>query len=123
MKPIRLVDVKSALRDSRFRATLPSEFESDINNFLNNPGCNCHMPFYRKVLNECKEQLQSYFPGREVNEKKGEPLAADNEWTVINCNVSELENELKNLGPGRFQLDVARWQDQVTVVVNKLDFY
>jgi chemotaxis methyl-accepting protein methylase len=32
-----------------------------------------------------------------------------------------LEKKLSKLGPGRKQLDVARWEDQVTVVINELD--
>jgi hypothetical protein len=40
---------------------------------------------------------------------------------VINCNVNELSEELRKLGPGRKQVDVARFQDQVTVIINHLE--
>ena len=33
----------------------------------------------------------------------------------------DLEKKLRKLPPGRKQLDVSRWEDQVTIVVNELD--
>jgi len=119
---IALQDVKNALKDSRFRLTLPKEMESDVNEFLNNPGCACHTPLYRKIIKDCRDQLSRYFPGMKVPEHDEDiRRLAENHWTVINCRVDELESRLAKLGPGRKQLDVARWEDQVTVVVNELD--
>lgn len=121
-KKITLNDVKRALKDSRFRLTLPSHMEKEIDEFLNNPGCACHIPLYRKILKDCKEQLSRYYPGSSVPESDDEiSKLAENHWTVINCHIDELEKRLQRLGPGRKQLDVARYGDQVTVVVNDLD--
>ena len=121
-KKITINDVKKALRDSRFRDTLPREMEKDLQAFLDNPGCACHLPLYRKIIKQCGEQLVKYYPGSSVPDPD-EDLAklAENHWTVINCHVDELEKRLRKLGPGRKQLDVARHEDQVTVVVNDLD--
>lgn len=122
MKKIGLIDVKKALRDSRFRMSLPKELEKDIAQYLNNPGCACNMPLYRKILRDCGEQLRRYFPGQEVTDEKEEiAKLAENHWTVINCHISELEDRLRKLSPGRKQLDIARYDDQVTVVVNDLE--
>lgn len=122
MKKISIIDVKNALKDSRFRLTLPKEMEKELDEFLDNPGCACHVPLYRKILSECKEQLQKYFPNTEIPDHDEElKRLAENTWTVINCHIDELEKKLSKLGPGRKQLDVARWEDQVTVVVNELD--
>lgn len=119
---ISLIDVKKALKDSRFRLSLPKEMEKDVEEFLNNPGCACHVPLYRKVIKDCKEQLEKYYPDLEIpNQEEEVQKLAENNWSVINCHISELENKLKRLGPGRKQLDVARWEDQVTVVINELD--
>ena len=119
---IGLKEVKNALKDSRFRLTLPKEMESDMDEFLKNPGCACHTPLYRKVIKNCREQLSKYFPGMEVPEQDEEiRKISENHWSVINCHVDELEGRLSRLGPGRKQIDVARWEDQVTVVVNDLD--
>lgn len=121
-KKITLTDVKRALKDSRFRSTLPKEMEKDLDEFLNNPGCACHVPLYRRIVKECKEQLQKYYPDLEVpNQEEELKKLAENNWSVISCHIDELETRLSKLGPGRKQLDVARWEDQVTVVVNDLD--
>lgn len=122
MNKIGILDVKNALKDSRFRLTLPKEMEKDLDEFLNNPGCACHVPLYRKILKECKDQLQRYFPNMEITDQEEElRKLSENTWTVINCHIDELEKKLSKLGPGRKQLDVARFEDQVTVVVNELD--
>jgi hypothetical protein len=120
---ITLADIKKALKDSRFRLTLPKEMSPDLEKFLDNPGCACHTPLYRKIAKECREQLQKYYPNLEVpDEEKELNKLAENHWSVINCHISELETKLSKLGPGRKQIDVSRWEDQVTVVVNELDF-
>lgn len=121
-KKISLIEVKAALKDSRFRLSLPKSLEKEVNEFLNNPGCPCHVPLYRKVLKDCKEQLQKYYPNSEITDLTEEiKKIADNQWTVINCNINDLEKELRKLGPGRKQMDIARFEDQVTVVINELD--
>ena len=48
---------------------------------------------------------------------------AENNWTVINCHVSEIESRLKALGPGRMQIAIARFEDQATVIVNILPYF
>lgn len=117
-----LNDVKKALKDPRFRSTLPKEMEKEVQAFLENPGCACHIPLYRKVVRECPDQLSRYYPGAAIPDQEEDiSKIAENHWTVINCRVDELEDRLKKLGPGRKQLDVARYEDQVTVVVNDLD--
>ncbi len=119
---LSLLDVKKALKDSRFRLTLPKEMEKEVDEFLNNPGCACHVPLYKKIAKDCKDQLKKYYPNLEVPDQEEEiKKLAENNWTVISCHIDELEKKLSKLGPGRKQLDVARWEDQVTVVVNELD--
>jgi hypothetical protein len=121
-KTITISDVKKALKDERFRDILPKNMEREIISFLDNPSCACHLPLYRRILKECGSQLSKYYPGMEVPDKDEEIIKmAENHWMVINCHIDELENRLKKLGPGRKQIDVARYQDQVTVVVNDLD--
>lgn len=121
-KKITINDVKKALKDSRFRMMLPKDMEKDLDEFLNNPGCACHIPLYRKVIKDCKEQLKKYYPTMDVPDHDEDlKKLAENNWSVINCHIDELENMLKKLPPGRKQLDVARWEDQVTVVINELD--
>ena len=121
-RPLGLMDVQQALRDSRFRESLPPSFTSDIQKYLNNPGCACNVPIYKKVMSEAKEQLQQYFPNRSVANLDDEAKKlAENNWRVINCKAEDLEKELKKLPSGRKQIAIARYEDMVTVIVNELD--
>ena len=123
MKPITLLDVKQALKDSRFRDTLPKSLTEDVQKYISNPGCACNTPLYRKVLKECQDQLKSYFPSRTVSNIEEEiSKLAENNWSVINCHIDELEEKLRKLPKGRKQLAMTRYEDQVTVIVNELDF-
>jgi hypothetical protein len=122
MKKISLIDVKQALKDPRFRDSLPLAVKEDVAKYLENPGCSCNLPIYRKLLKDCPNELVAYYPGREPENPDEEirHLAANN-WSVINCNVQELEKRLKALPNGRKQIAICRHEDQVTVVVNELD--
>lgn len=122
MTKISLMDIKKALKDSRFRLSLPKEFEKDVDSFLDKPGCGCHVPLYKKILKECKQQLKDYYPSLEVVENTEDlQKLAENNWTVISCHIDDLESKLNALPPGRKQMDIARYEDQVTVVVNDLE--
>jgi len=122
MKKIGLLDVKAALKDGRFRDSLPQTLESDLIKYLQNPSCPCNVPFYRKLLKEAKENLLAYFQGGEIIEEQEEiKKLAENQWQVFNCHISELEDKLKSLPPGRKQIAVTRYEDQITCVVNELD--
>lgn len=121
-KPIGLMDVKAALRDSRFRTSLPNHFQEDLQKYLQNPGCACNVPIYKKIMTEAKEELQSYYPNRSIaNLDEDAKRLAENSFSVINCGINELESKLKLLPKGRKQIAVARYEDQVTVVINELD--
>lgn len=117
-----LMEVKQALRDKRFRESLPGELQPEIQKYLQNPGCACNVPIYKKIMIEAKQQLQNYYPNRSIaNLEEEASKLAENHFSVINCHVDELEEKLRRLNPGRKQLAVARYEDRVTVVVNELD--
>jgi hypothetical protein len=116
------MDVKQALRDARFRESLPPAFQEDMQKYLNNPGCACNVPIYKRIMTEARSQLQAYFPNRNIaNLDEEAKKLAQNTWHVINCHKDELEKQLQKLPPGRKQLAITRYEDQVTVVVNELD--
>ena len=125
MKRVTVHDIKQALLDERFRQILPEELKEDVQKFLKNPGCACNNPIYMKIISKARKQVAEYFPLKEDTSpedfNKEIDKIARNSWQVINCHVNELFEELRKLGNGRKQLDVARWQDQVTVVINHLD--
>lgn len=60
-----------------------------------------------------------HFPNRELYFAEEETLPVNN-WSIINCHIDDLEKKLKSLPGGRKQLAVARWQDQVTVIINEV---
>lgn len=119
---INISDVKLALRDDRFKKSLPDCLKDDLIKYERNPGCGCNIPFYKRILLEAKEQLKEYFPGKEILDfKKDIESLSKNNFSVINCKISELENILRKLPPGRKQLAVARYQDEITVILNELE--
>lgn len=122
MKKIGLPDVKIALKDHRFRDSLPEPFKSDLSKYLQNPACPCNVPFYRKLLKEAKSNLMEYYTNGVVEDVDDEEKKlSENAWTVINCHISELEGKLKRLPLGRKQIAITRFEDQITCVVNELD--
>jgi hypothetical protein len=126
-KKVTIHNIKQALMDDRFRASLPDTLQEDIQKFLKNPGCACNHPIYLNVMKKAGSQVRDYFPSMEASsvedlEKSADKVAA-NSWQVINCNKDELVFKLRELGPGRKQLDISRYKDEVTVVVNHLEFY
>lgn len=122
---IRLSDVKSALADPRFRSSLGLEFSEDIAKYLTNPGCKCNLNIYRRIVREAKDKLLTYFPQKTEVEDESIELEkfAQNHFSVINCHVDELEKKLKSLPAGRKQLAICRFEDQVTAVINELDYF
>lgn len=115
------MEVKQAMRDHRFRDSLPVGMKDDVVKYLQNPNCGgCNITIFRRILKEASEKLKEYYPGREIATEEV-PLLQENNWLVINCNANNLEQELRKLHPGRKQVSIARYEDQVTVVVNELD--
>ena len=119
---IRIREVKEALRNPDFRKKLPPELKEDIQKYEQNPGCACNLPIYINVLKKGARQLMEYFPNREI-ENPDEELSklAQNNFSVINCHINELEAKLKALPSGRKQIAIARYEDQITIVINELD--
>jgi hypothetical protein len=74
------------------------------------------MPLYEKVIKQCRQQIQEYFPNKTISEIETRPQGM---WTVINCHIGELEGRLKKLPPGEKKIAISRWQDQVTVIVSE----
>jgi hypothetical protein len=128
MNNLTLADIKIALKDKRFRDTLPHSFKEDLFKWEKNPGCGCNVGFYKRILSEASDQIKSYYPNKTFNSNLGhEELNQDfiikNNFYVINCSINDLEFNLKKLSPGRKQLAIARYEDQVTVLINDLDCF
>jgi hypothetical protein len=148
MKPnkvITLLDIKNAMKDKDFVEKLPKSLAPEIEKIQSNPGCGCNVKLYEKILNEAGDVINQYFPEKNstnsvaaaVEAQQADtkstvtvpqpvqpaqrPQLPQNNWTVINCSIGELESKLKALPPGRKQVTLSRYEDQVTVVINNLD--
>jgi hypothetical protein len=115
-----LLDIKQALSsDIKFRELFP-ELKTEIDKFLKDPGCGCNNKLYQTIMNK-RDRLQKYFPKKIIETTQEQAVKlAQNTWTVINCDINELESRLKKLPPGRKMISMSRYQDQVTVVVNEI---
>lgn len=122
MIKINLQEVKQALGDPEFRKKLPAVLKEDVQKYEQNPNCACNMSVYRNVLRYGATQLKEYYPNKNIPAPESFDKLTENHWSVINCNISDLESHLKALPPGQKQLAIARFEDQVTVVVNELGF-
>jgi len=120
---INKTDIKNALKSTAFTDKLPNELRTELESFLSNPECNCHNKFISKIAKNFKKELLEYYPDRKeiFDEEQEKKELMNNRWKVINCHISELEGHLRALGGGRKQIEVARFNDQVTVVINELD--
>jgi len=99
---------------------MPLELRDDIVKYLQNPSCACNIPIYKKILKHCVSQLTEYYPNREMAAEEAVNLI-ENHFTVINCHIDELAARLQKLPLGRKYISVARFEDQVTCIVNELD--
>ncbi len=168
MNPVTVNDIKTAMRDPSFIATLPPSLTPEVQKFMSNPGCGCNMSVYQKILKEAPAQIQAYFPTKSVAEGAAEvdrimanqPQIQNmqqqqlppnglpqhpnanmpnpqqqvfqeekvhfpepiNDFHVINCSIGEVEERIKRLPHGHKQIAIARYEDQVTVIVNILHF-
>ena len=123
MKKLGILEVKQAfLSDTRFRDLFLPDLKNEMDEALKNPTCACNRTLYDKFF-EYPDRLQKYFPNREVDSLKEQIEASQqNQFTVINCHIGELEARLKKLPPGHKQMAVSRYQDQVTVIINELGY-
>lgn len=142
-KKIGLMEVKQALKDGRFRDQLPIELREDVAKFLQNPGCPCNKPTFKKVLKIAGRQLLDYYgteaeldenletaapeldntpmPNGLYSEAPKNPFDYEFNYMVINCHVNELAKKLSELPKDSpKQISVARYEDQITCIINEL---
>jgi len=95
---VSLADIKLALKDETFRNSLPESLQPDVQKFLQNPNCSCNMKIYQRVLQEAEQQVVNYFPDKKyLSPQQVMETAMQNTWTVLNCNINELEENLKKV--------------------------
>lgn len=114
MNNLTHLDIKQALNHQQFRELFP-ELKEEIGKFLQKPGCSCNKSLFNKI-HKYPERLQKYFPTKKIAKEEGK-------WKVINCNVDELEDKLRHLPQGQKLVSLARYENQVTVVIFFPDYY
>lgn len=118
---ITLSEIKKALKDTRFREKLPTYLKNEVLKFLSNPSCACNAPLYKKIVNECGSLLLEYFPNKEFNDEiLNEISKEDGSWMVINCHIDQLENNLRKIKYTKTNVAMARYEDQVTVIIKEI---
>ncbi len=117
--------MKQALQDPRFVDSLPESLQKGAEKYIKDPGCACNHEFIINVLRDASDKLREYYPAATEVVDPDEEIEklSKNNWKVFSCHIDELEEKLQKLPPGRKQLDVARWEDQVTVIMNELDIF
>jgi len=140
---ITIADIKSALNDETFRATLPPELNEDVAKYLQNPNCGCNVKNYQRMLTIGNEQFAKYFPNKNVvkalehyAQQPPAPPQPTKEITatipvmktrhvVFNCHVDELQSKLDQLSnlETRTNVTISRSGDMVTAVATITSFH
>lgn len=129
MKEITLEIIKKSLYDSEFRELLINNNDSYsklIDQWINNPNCQCNNELYTKIFENINILRQYYGENIYIsNINKFDNIQINNEdetinyWTVFNGSIHEIEDFLNNLGNGIKQIAIARYKDEVTIIVNE----
>jgi hypothetical protein len=118
MIEIKIASIKKALRSHEFRNKYP-EFKEEINTYIENPDCKCNIPLYNAILSDLN-RLKEWFGEDAVIVEPPLPEEPEqvNKWQVVNCHINDLESFMQGLSHGPKQIAIARWEDQVTVIIN-----
>lgn len=119
-RPVTMMDVRGALHDRRFLDMFP-ELASLADRYTKSPQCgSCGVALAREIIQRFPERLGDYFVGRDL--PVHQDGTEDRQFEVINCHVDDLEAKLRGLPPGVSKhVALARWEDQVTVVIQFSD--
>ena len=115
-------DLKRASKKGDFRKLFP-ELRAQFDGYIQKPGCGHCAAQLISGLMGFQDRLQTYFGEVDFDVAPPEsfdPVGAMN-FSVINCSIPELEDRLNALPVAAYQITVARYEDQVTAIINRLD--
>ena len=116
--PLGIKEIKRELWKQAFRELFP-QWKSQIDKFLSNPNCECNRSLLLAILDQ-KPKLEAYFGGPVqllVNVSKDQ----NQRVVVINTSVHNLESELRKLPMGPKYISLARFQNEITAVIQLLN--
>lgn len=118
---LTIMDVKAAVWSQKFRDLFP-EYKVALERYLKDPGCACNLGLIKDLM-RMKDRMQQYFPDKECKTPDEEESELKNEWMVINCNISELEQRIKKLPSNKRIVAASRFKDRITAIVNDVEIY
>ena len=113
MNNLTISDIRQAIWDKRFQELFP-EYQERIQQFIKDPGCACHTPFLHTFFQH-KDRLKKYFPTKNIVLPE-----IRNDWSVLNCHIEEADKNLKSYPKTKRMIAAARWQNQLTVILNDI---
>jgi len=115
-------DLKRASKKGDFRNLFP-ELRAQFDGYIQKPGCGHCASQLISGLMEFQDRLLQYFGEVTfdvMTPESFDPVGAMN-FSVINCSIHQLEDKLNALPTGAYQITVARYEEQVTAIINRLD--
>lgn len=110
MTEVSMIRVKEMLQyDESFRSKFP-DLKSEIDDFLKDPSCPCHAKLYREIISQLREN-----PVRPTG--VAQAFASAYRFSVVNCQVNDLEKELRKLPVGSNVEGITRFENEITCVV------
>jgi hypothetical protein len=124
---IGVYELRNACKKTQFAKLFP-EHQALFQSYWNKPGCgNCWRSLLEAIARQT-DRIEDYFGDVEIDlglipEPRSAGIVAAN-TIVMNCGVSELQGAIDRLcsqNAGAKTFSLARWKDEVTVIVNVVD--
>ena len=112
--------LKKQFYDPAFRALFP-DLGEHFSKFFQKPGCKCNGYLYIQIIKNLDKLTEWFGQDIELDQVLSGMVAGKNEWTVISGTIDEMEDILNALPRGPKTFAVARWENQLTIVIRDLD--
>lgn len=103
------------------KAYFPTKDVSQATEQLQKAAANQPQISYPQQQSQPQMMNKSYIPNQTVNINELKATPPPDNFHVINCSIGEVEERLKKLPQGLKQIAMARYEDQVTIIVNIMD--
>lgn len=114
--------IRHATKKASFRNLFP-ELKERFDAYIQKPGCGaCWRDLLEGIL-EREDMLREYFGDVEIQVERPEarPENRGGFHVIPDVSIYDLEDALNKLPPGPKQIQAARYEDRITVIVNVLE--